>query len=124
MFAKLGGVFALLVLIIVPIMAERAVPGDTLYAVKVKINEEVRSSLTLDPYEKIEWETVRINRRIAEAKLLAKEGRLTEAAEAEAAAAVKEHADNVKAEIETLRAADADEAAIAEIAFDSTMQVQ
>ena len=121
---KFGGAFAAIVLIVIPFVAEQAVPGDTLYAVKVNINEEVRSSLTLDPYQKVEWETTRINRRITEAKLLQKEGRLTEEAEADAAAAVKQHADNAKAEIETLRVSDADEATIAEIALDSTLTVQ
>lgn len=121
---KFGGAMAAIVLLVVPFVAERAIPGDTLYAVKVNFNEEVRSSLTWDPYEKVEWETVRLNRRIAEAKLLQKEGRLTEEAEAEVAAAVRHHADNAKAEIETLRVSDADEAAIAAIELDSTLTLQ
>lgn len=121
---KFGGVFAAVVLLIMPFVAERAVPGDTLYAVKVNFNEEVRSTLTWDPYEKVEWETVRLNRRIAEAKLLQKEGLLTDEVEAEVAAAVRQHADNAKAEIETLRATDADEAAIATIELDANLALQ
>lgn len=121
---KFGGVFAAIIMVAVPFVAERAVPGDTLYAVKVNFNEEVRSTLTWDPYEKVEWETVRLNRRIAEAKLLQKEGRLTEEVEAATAAAVLQHAENAKAEIETLRASDADTAAIATIELDSTLALQ
>jgi hypothetical protein len=121
---KFGSVAAVFVLLVVPFMAERTVPGDTLYAVKVQFNEEVRSTLTWGSYEKVEWETTRLNRRIAEARLLADEGLLTPAAEASVAAAVKEHSDNAKREIEVLRATDADEAAIATIAFDSSLQVQ
>lgn len=123
-FFKFGGVFAAIVLIVIPFVAERAVPGDALYAVKVNFNEEVRGTLTWDSYEKVEWETVRLNRRIAEAKLLKKEGRLTDEVEAATAAAVKQHAANAKAEIETMRASDADEAAIAEIELDSTLSLQ
>lgn len=121
---KAGGVLAVFVLIIVPFMAERTVPGDTLYAVKVQFNEEVRSTLTWGSYEKVEWETERLNRRIAEARLLADEGLLTQEVEAEVAAAVKEHSDNAKREIEALRASDADEATIATIAFESSLAVQ
>lgn len=115
---------AVLLLVLMPFVAERAVPGDTLYAVKVQFNEELRSSLTFDTYQKVEWETERLNRRIAEARLLASEGRLTEEVEAEVAAAVRVHTDNAKREIEELRITDADEAAIASIALDTTLEVQ
>jgi len=121
---KFGSVAAVVVLMIVPVMAERSVPGDTLYAVKVQFNEEVRSSLTWGGYEKVEWETQRLNRRIDEARLLADEGLLTDEMEAAVAAAVKEHSDSAKREIEVLRASDADEATIATIAFDSSLEVQ
>lgn len=121
---KFGSVAAVFVLLVVPLMAERTVPGDTLYAVKVQFNEEVRSSLTWGSYEKVEWETARLNRRIDEARLLANEGLLTDEMEAAVAAAVKEHSDSAKREIEVLRASDSDEAAIATIAFDSSLEVQ
>ncbi|MCA9358161.1 hypothetical protein KC902_02770 [Candidatus Kaiserbacteria bacterium] len=121
---KYGAVAAAVVLVLVPFMAEKAVPGDVLYAVKVQFNEEVRSTLTFDSFEKVEWETERLNRRIAEARLLASEGRLTEEVEAEVADAVRIHTENAKREIETLRAEDADEATIASIALDTTLEVQ
>ena len=50
----------------------------SLYLVKVHFNEEIRSTLALSPYEKVAWETKRIERRIAEARLLASEGNLTD----------------------------------------------
>lgn len=121
---KSSAVAAALVLVVVPFMAEQAVPGDTLYAIKVQFNEELRSTLTFDAYEKVEWETERLNRRIAEARLLASQGRLTEAVEAEVAQAVRTHTENAQREIEALRIEDADGATIAEIAFDSTLEVQ
>lgn len=121
---KYGATVALIVLVIIPFVAEKAVPGDALYAVKVQFNEELRSTLTFGSFEKVEWETERLNRRIAEARLLASEGRLTEEVEAEVAAAVREHTENAKREIENLRAEDADEATIASIALDTTLEVQ
>ena len=124
MLFKFGGVAAVFVLIIIPFMAEQTVPGDTLYAVKVQFNEEVRSTLTWGSYEKVEWETTRLNRRIAEARLLADEGLLTQEVESDVAAAVKHHSDNAKREIAVLRATDADEATMAMITLDSSLQVQ
>jgi hypothetical protein len=121
---KFGSVAAVFMVLVVPFMAERTVPGDTLYAVKVQFNEEVRGTLTWGSYEKVEWETTRLNRRIAEARLLADEGLLTKEVEAEVAAAVRVHSDNAKREIEVLRASDADDAAIATITFDSSLEVQ
>jgi hypothetical protein len=121
---KYSSAFAVLLLLVVPFAAERSVPGDTLYAVKVKVNEEIRGTLTFGSYQKVEWETERLNRRIAEARLLASEGRLTEEVEAEVALAVRTHTENAKREIEVLRAEDADEATIASIALDTTLEVQ
>ncbi len=116
--------FALFLMVTVPVAAEYTAPGDVLYPVKVRFNEEVRSTLTLNPYEKIEWETERLERRISEARLLASEGKLTDEIEAEVAVAVKEHSDSAKAQIAALRETDSDDAAIAEIAFATALSVQ
>jgi hypothetical protein len=121
---KSFAVAAALVLVVVPFMAEQSVPGDTLYAVKVQFNEEVRSTLTFDSYEKVEWETQLVNRRIAEARLLESEGRLTDEVEAEVAQAVRTHTQNAQKEIEIMRALDADEATLASIEFDSNLEAQ
>lgn len=121
---KAGAAVAVLLVVIIPALAEQAVPGDGLYAIKVRFNEEVRSTLALTSYEKIEWETERLNRRIAEARLLASEGRLTDEVEAEVAAAVKTHTDNAKREIEVLRTEDEEEANLASITLSTTLEVQ
>lgn len=122
-FIRSATVAAVVLLVIVPLMAEKAVPGDTLYAIKVQ-TEELRSTLTFDGYQKVEWETERLNRRIAEARLLASEGRLTEEVEAEVAEAVRTHTENAKREIAVLQGEDADEAMLATIALDTTLEVQ
>ncbi len=118
------GVFALFLIISIPVAAERAIPGDVLYPVKVQFTEEIRSTLSLTPYAKVAWETQRLERRIAEAQLLASEGKLTPEAQLQVADAVKTHADAAQREIAVLRESDSDSAAIAEIAFASALAVQ
>ncbi len=113
-----------LMLVLLTFMAERAVPGDALYAIKVGFTEEVRSTLARTPYEKVVWETERLNRRIAEARLLASEGKLTEAVEAEVAEAVRVHSENARREIEVLKQTDKDGAAMAELQFETVIEVQ
>lgn len=103
--------------------AERAVPGDALYAIK-QVNEDLRSTMVRGSYEKVVWETELLNRRIAEARILADEGRLTEAVEFEVAKAVKEHSDNARKEIETLKTEDEDEATLAALEFTTALSVQ
>ena len=116
------GAFAIII-VSVPFAAERAVPGDGLYAVK-RFNEEVRGTLAFDTVQKVEWETERLNRRIAEARLLASEGRLTDEVEAEVAAAVRTHTENAQKNIAALRSEDADEATLASLALETTLAVQ
>ena len=119
-----AGVFAVFMVVGVPIIAEKAIPGDMLYSVKTNITEEVRASLTLSPYAKVEWETERLERRVAEARLLATKGKLTPEAEATVAQAVQVHTDAAQKGIASMRKTNEDEAAIAEIAFASAMEVQ
>ncbi len=119
-----AGVFAIFLVVGIPFIAEQSVPGDVLYPVKTHITEEVRASLKLSPYAKVEWETQRLERRVAEARLLASEGKLTAETEAKVAQAVKNHTSAAQQEIAQIRENDADEAAIAEITFASALEVQ
>ena len=104
-------------------IAEEAVPGDTLYAIK-QVNEDLRSTMVRGSYEKVVWETELLNRRIAEARVLASEGRLTEEAEIKVAQAVQQHTENARREIETLKGVDEDEATLAAIEFTTALSVQ
>ena len=119
-----SGALVAIFMLVVPYVAERAVPGDALYAVKVNFNEEVRSTLALSAPEKIAWETERLNRRIAEARLLANEGRLTEETETMMADAVRLHSENARKEIEHLKETDKEEAVLASIQLDTALDVQ
>lgn len=120
---SLLGSMAVLLVVIVPVLAEHSMPGDILYSVKVGFNEEVRSSITRSPYQTVEWETERINRRLAEIQVLAREGRLTDEHEARVAEAVRSHSQSARASIEEIRAEDEDEAVMAEIALAALFDV-
>lgn len=122
--SSFASVAVVVFLVGVPALAEQAVPGDVLYPVKVHVNEEVKASLQTSPYEKVAWEAERVERRIAEAQLLATEGKLTEAAEATLTEALKEHAETATKEIAQLRETDASEAEVAQVAFESSLDVQ
>ena len=118
-----GATMAIL-LLVVPYVAEKSIPGDMLYAVKVNFNEELRSTLALNSYDKVVWETERLNRRIAEARLLANEGKMTEELGNSVAEAVLIHSENAKKEIEHLKQTDEDGAVLASIQLDTTIDVQ
>ena len=118
-----GGAFIFL-MIVVPFVAERAMPGDILYAVKTGINEPFQSQFATSPYEKIEFETRLMERRIAEARVLASKGELTDEVKSHIAETVKAHSSTVQQEIASLREADAESAAIAQIAFSSSLEAQ
>ena len=118
-----SGMF-ILFLIIAPFVAERSVPGDALYLVKTGFNETLQGQLANSPYEKIEFETKLMERRIGEARVLASEGKLTEEVKTQIAVTVKEHSDAVQDGLAELRTQDAEGAAIAEIAFNSSLEVQ
>jgi len=118
-----GGVFAL-VLITIPLLANKAVPGDVLYILKTQVNERIEGGLAISPYKKIEFETKLMERRIAEARILASEGKLTEDTKNQLGETVKEHAQAVRDELTELHDQDGDNAAIAEIVFGSSLEIQ
>lgn len=117
------GGFAVLLFVMVPALAENALPGEALYPVKVRFNEEVRGALSSSPYQTIEWETERLERRLAEAQILAEAGRLTPEAEAKVADAIKSHTLTAKSSIDAIRMSDNDEATMAEISLSSALEV-
>ncbi len=119
-----SGALAFILIVGVPLLAERSVPGDILYLVKTGVNEGIQTQFATSPYEKVELETKLIERRIAEARLLASEGKLTTEVEAQIAETVKGHADAVQSGLAELRESDVDGAAIAEIVFNSSLEVQ
>lgn len=117
-------VSAIFLLIVVPAMAEQAVPGDVLYGVKVRINEEVRGSLNISAEQKANWETLRVERRLNEARQLAKAGKLTPEMEARVAATVVKQKEIAKEQIAVLNAEDSETATLASATLASVLEVQ
>lgn len=120
----LMGAMAAFFFVVVPLAAEEALPGDMLYPVKVKVNEELRAQLALSPFEKIQWEAERVERRVSEARQLAAEGRLSAEAEDALGATVREHTAEFENQLAELRVQDAAGAAVAEVTFGSALEVQ
>ena len=56
--------------------AEGSLPGDLLYPVKLNVNEEIWSALSLSPQAQAEWDVRRTERRLEEAETLLAAGRL------------------------------------------------
>lgn len=123
-YARIASGILILVLVVAPFVAERSVPGDVLYLVKRGVNETIQGQLANSPYEKIEFETKLMERRIAEARVLASEGKLTDEVKVQIAETVKEHTDAVQQGLAELRVQDADGAALAQITFNSSLEVQ
>jgi hypothetical protein len=119
-----AGAVAVIVFVVVPFAAERSVPGEVLYLIKTGVNENLQTQFSSTPLERAQLETRLIERRIAEARLLASEGKLTPELETQIAETVREHTKSAQAEISTLRETDTDAAVIAEISLDTTLAVQ
>jgi hypothetical protein len=122
---RLASLFAVCIFVVgIPAYAEYAMPGDILYPMKVRVNEEVRASLTWNSSDRVAWQATRVERRVAEARLLAKEGKLTAEAEANLIDTVREHTLTASREIAVLRSTDAEGAEIAQATLASTLEVQ
>jgi hypothetical protein len=77
--------------------AEKALPGDILYPIKVNINESVRSAFTVNPEAKAKWESDKIFRRVEEAETLAAQGKFDEASLLEVENLIDAHFENFTA---------------------------
>lgn len=76
--AASGAVGVLLVGVGMSYAAENALPGDALYAVKVEINERLRTWTAVSQEAQAEWSVVRTTRRLEELEQLATTGDLND----------------------------------------------
>lgn len=81
--SRVAYVFALLFLLVsfgsvLAYNAEKALPGDSLYFLKVGVTEPIRDLVNTSPEKKAEWESAKTVRRLDEALNLAAEGKLNE----------------------------------------------
>jgi hypothetical protein len=82
--------------------AESAIPGDTLYSLKVNVNEEIWSALAFSNEMKAEWETERAERRLEEATSLVALGDIREEIVTQIAENFEAHAIRVEDSVEKL----------------------
>lgn len=84
--------------------AEQALPGDTLYPIKINLNERVRAGLTMGTEAKARWETRQVERRLDEAERLTTQGRFSEQKRVELEARFKTHVGQLGDRITELKA--------------------
>lgn len=116
-------IMAMFLFVVVPAMAEQAMPGNILYPIKIHVNEEIRGSF-LSGEERVRWETERVERRLAEARRLMILGKLTPEIEARVAESVTKQKNIAREQIITLETTDSDAATMATMAMASMFEVQ
>ncbi|MFA6297409.1 MAG: DUF5667 domain-containing protein [Candidatus Paceibacterota bacterium] len=82
--------------------AESSLPGDTLYNVKININEGIQTLVAIGPDAKAKVGVDRTNKRLAEAETLSKQGRLNKENQAIIETNIKNHTNDIKENIATL----------------------
>ncbi len=83
--------------------AEKSVPGDALYPVKVGVNEQVSGLFHFSAAAKAQWDAELTQRRLEEAEKLASRGQLNAQAQANVEAKVSKLADAIDTRVELLR---------------------
>jgi hypothetical protein len=94
--------------------AQNALPGDTLYPVKVGITEKIEGAFAVSDEARASFETSLADRRLAEAEALAARGTLSDATAGELAMNVKTETENASSHIAAVNAKDPGAAAVAE----------
>lgn len=74
--------------------AENSLPGDTLYPVKVYVNEQLRDVLEVSDKGQAEWNLQKVERRLLEAEKLAQQDKLNVATRSDIEARIKTNIDN------------------------------
>lgn len=100
-FKVTGIVFASFVVLIaggsgISYKADSALPGDTLYSLKINTIEEVRGAFIKSPQEKLLYNQARVAKRIEEIVILAEEGNLTTEKGIEVEKALDSHIANIE----------------------------
>lgn len=91
--------------------AEKTLPGDALYSIKLNVNEHVQGWLSLSDEAKANWETILANRRLSETEELAVNSKLDAKTEARIESNFEEHANKAQEHIAKLAKVDAKVAA-------------
>ncbi len=98
----IGAIIALFIGGSTAFAAEGAIPGDTLYLVKIHVNEEVRDWMEISASAQATWEEKKALRRIEEAKELKAKGQLSAEVRTELGAQISANAHAVSEEAKKL----------------------
>jgi hypothetical protein len=102
-FASAMSIFLILSVLVsggLAVGAEKSLPGDILYPIKVGINEEVQGWLAVSEESKTDWEIKRAERRLEEAEELAENGTLDAEVSEKIEANFEANAERVRQRIE------------------------
>ena len=86
--------------------AEQALPGDSLYSLKVNVNEQVKGFVAVTPEAKARLAVETTERRLQEAVILSSQGKLTDARNQIIQTQLSKNATDVKNSVATLVATD------------------
>lgn len=104
--------------------AEGSIPGDALYPVKIKVNEEVRAAVAVSTEAEAKWSARRAERRLEEAAVLAATGKLDTSARVELENKFEEQANKMRARAKMLEdSGKAEDAAVISARLEATLLV-
>lgn len=104
MYASIAAILIILTGTGTAFAAENTLPGDTLYPIKVHVNEPVLGAMALSLQAKANWESKVAERRLDEAAALVAIGRLSTDVETKLETRVQEQTKKIKNRIEKLEA--------------------
>src|SRR3989338_43513 len=103
--------------------AEDALPGDTLYAMKIEVNERVRTWVALSEEAEVEWSVVRTMRRLEELERLATAGDLNDILRDQITTRLEQNTEEANKAIESLKKEQIAVAADASSRLESSLRV-
>ena len=122
-FAAAGAVGLLLVVSGVSYAAERALPGDMLYAVKLELNERIRTWAALSEEAQAEWSVDRTTRRLEELERLMSVGALNDSLREEIATRLEQNTEEAHKAIISLKKEQIEAAADTSSRLESSLRV-
>jgi len=82
--------------------AEKSLPGESLYWVKINVNEKVAGTLAVSAEAKSDWQVAKVERRLDEAAELVTKGKLTDETQAEVESGLENSANAVQIDVDEL----------------------
>lgn len=101
-FAPFAGALTIVLMTGTTYAAEKTIPGDTLYPIKVRVTEPVQLALSATPESKAKTHTALADRRLKEAEVLAVNRKLDDGTQAYLQQEFSKHVDRSLAAAETL----------------------